>query len=177
VFLEVKRRVSESILKTRGPYRGDWRRLLEGPDRALLDEIAPRHRSAIESFLCYSRRAPMLPAVLVRYEREPYFSLVDDYARVTLDRSLSCQLADELSLSPVHERWSYLDDCVSQRGLAFAASSVLLELKFTSLAPTWMRHMVHSLDLQRLAFCKYTRAVDAMRLAPVARVARAGFWR
>lgn len=177
VFLEVKRRVSESIYKTRGAYHGDWRRLLEDPEPALLDQVPAKHRGAIENFLCYSRHAPMVPAALIRYEREPYFSLVDEYARVTFDRSLSCQHAQELSLTPAHERWTYVDDCVSQRGLAFSTSSVLLELKFTSLVPTWMRHMVHVLDIQRLAFCKYTRAVDAMRLVPAARVARTGFWR
>jgi hypothetical protein len=177
VYFEVKQRVSETIHKTRGAFRGDWRRLLEDFDRGLLDDIEPKHRPAIETFLCYSRRAPVLPAARVRYEREPYVSLIDDYARVTFDRSLSCQHAGDLSTSPAHERWCYIDDCVSLRGSAFSASSVLLELKFTSLVPAWMRQLVHSFDIQRLAFCKYTRAVDAMRLVPAARVARGGFWR
>jgi hypothetical protein len=176
VFFEVKRRVSESILKIRGSFAGDWPRLLDG-DPGALARISPRHRPAIDHFLCHHRYHPFQPTALVRYEREPYESLVDDYARVTFDRSLAFQRASELSLVPAHERWTYVDDAISQRGIHATSSGVVLELKFTNVVPGWMRHMVHSLDLQRLAFCKYTRAVDAMRLVPNQRVARAGLRR
>ena len=176
VFLEVKRRIAESILKTRGAFAGDWARLLDG-DPGALAQIAPKHRRGIDNFLCHHRYLPFGPTALVRYEREPYFSLVDDYARVTFDRSLAFQPASELSLVPAHERWTYVDDAVSQRSTYAGQSVVLLELKFTNVVPHWMRHMVHTLDLQRLAFCKYTRAIDAMRAVPGQRVARAGLRR
>jgi hypothetical protein len=93
---------------------------------------------------------------------------------VTFDRELRSQPAHEFSLS-CDEAWSCIDDAVSQQGAR--SSAVLLELKFTTLVPSWMRRMVHTLDLQRLAFCKYTRGVDAMRAHPQPRVARAGFRR
>jgi len=176
VFFEVKRRVSESIIKTRGSFAGDWQHVLDG-DAGALAQIAPRHRRAIDNFLCHHRYLPFGPTVLVRYEREPYFSLVDDYARVTFDRSLSFQPAGELSVVPAHEHWTYVDDAISQRSSYATRSVVLLELKFTSIVPSWMRRMVHTLDLQRLAFCKYTRAIDALRAVPHPRVARAGFRR
>lgn len=176
VFFEVKRRVSESIIKTRGAFLGDWARLLDG-DPGALAQIAPKNRRAIDNFLCHHRYAPFGPTALVRYEREPYFSLVDDYARVTFDRHLSFQPASELSLEPRHAHWTYVDDAVSQRSTYARQSVVLLELKFTNVVPHWMRHMVHTLDLQRLAFCKYTRAIDAMHAMPGQRVARAGLRR
>jgi len=174
VFFEVKRRVGESILKTRGSFAGDWVRLLERTDHAILAEIAAKNRRAFDNFLCHYRYRAMLPTVLVRYEREPYASVIDDYARVTFDRSLAFQRATDLTLEPAHACWTYVDDAASQRGLSPQRSAVLLELKFTNLVPDWMRRMVHSLDIQRLAFCKYTRAVDAMRLVPDRRIARAG---
>jgi len=177
VFLEVKRRVTESIIKTRGLFAGDWVRLLDRTDPEILAQVATKHRRAVDHFICHHRYLPYLPSALVRYEREPYFSLVDDYARVTFDRDLAFQRADELSLVPAHEQWTYADDAVSQRGTFAQHSAVLLELKFTSIVPNWMRRMVHSLDIQRLAFCKYTRAIDAMRTIPIARIARAGFSR
>ncbi|MCE9580312.1 MAG: polyphosphate polymerase domain-containing protein [Deltaproteobacteria bacterium] len=177
VFFEVKRRVSETILKTRGSFRGDWARLLTATDPEILGAVGAKQRRAIDNFLCHYHYLPMAPSVLVRYEREPYFSLVDDYARLTFDRQLCFQRSTELTLQPRHERWDYTDHAVNQRGLTATSSSVLLELKFTNLVPGWMRRMVHSLDIQRLAFCKYTRAVDTMRAVPVARVAREGLWR
>jgi len=154
VFLEVKRRVSESVLKTRGMFRGPWDQLLTHTTPALVDAIEPKQRRAIDNFLCFYHRSAMSASTLVRYEREPYFSQIDEYARVTFDRNVS-----------------------SQRGLSRTASSVLLELKFTNLVPGWMRGMVHTLGLQRLAFCKYTRSIESLRAMPTARIARAGFWR
>lgn len=177
VFFEVKRHVSEVILKTRGAYDGDWVRLLDRTDPEIMATVKPKNLKAIDNFICHYRLMPYRPSVLVRYSREPYFSLLDDYARVTFDRSLSYQISNELTLEPEHERWTYVDDAVGQRGLASDRSAVLMELKFTSIVPGWMRDMVTSLDIQRLAFCKYTRSVDSMRLIPNARVQRAGFFR
>lgn len=176
VFFEVKRRVSEAIKKTRGFFRGDWARVLEDTSPAVLAQIEPKQRRAIDNFICHYHYTPMQPSVLVRYEREPYFSTVDEYARVTFDRHLSCQRATELTLVPEHDSWTYIDYASAQRGLSFASSNVLLELKFTSLVPSWMRAMVHTLGLQRLSFCKYSRAVDALREVPEARIARAGMF-
>lgn len=176
VFFEVKRRVSDSIIKTRGAFAGDWPRLLDG-DASAIAQIAAKHRRAIDNFLCHHRYLPFLPAALVRYEREPYFSVVDDYARVTFDRCLAFQPASELSLVPAHDCWTYVDDAASQRSSYPSESVVVLELKFTSIVPNWMRRMVHTLDLQRLSFCKYSRAIDATRRVPNLRVARAGLRR
>jgi VTC domain len=177
VFFEVKRRVSESIIKTRGSFVGDWARLLEVCDPDILAQVSPRNRPAIDNFICHFHYMPYRPSALVRYEREPFFSTVDDYARVTFDRSLSFQRSTEMTMIPAHEQWTYVDDAVSQRGIFYDHSAVLLELKFTSVVPNWMRRMVHSLDIPRLAFCKYTRSIDAMRLVPSSRVQREGFSR
>jgi hypothetical protein len=177
VFLEVKRRICETIHKTRGAVHGDWAALLERCDAGALAQVAAKHRAAVDNFVCHYHYRPYLPAVLVRYEREPYESLVDDYARVTFDRSMEFQRATALSLTPDHPPWAYFDHPVAQRGLAPHSSAVVLELKFTSAAPSWMRHLVHTLDLQRLAFCKYTRAIDELHAVPGRRTARAGLSR
>lgn len=173
VFLEVKRRAGDTILKTRAAAYGDWARVLEAPPPM---PSTDKQRVALDNFLCHYLMSPMRPTVLVRYEREPYFSLIDDYARVTFDRCLSFQPASELTLQPRHDHWTCVDHAVAQRGISPTASAVLVELKFTSVAPAWIRHMVHTLDLQREAFCKYTRAIDALGVIPARRVARGGFF-
>lgn len=171
VFFEVKRRVGDAVLKSRTAIHGDWVRALD--DLKAPPPIHPKHRAALDNFIAHYYARPMLPSVLVRYEREPYFSTIDEYARVTFDRSLSYQPATELSLAPCCDGWTYLDSAEAQRAVR-AGSTVLLELKFTNLAPAWMRRMVHTLELQRLSFCKYTRAVDAQRARPTTRIPRAG---
>ncbi len=174
VFFEVKRRVSEAIKKTRGWYRGDWTRVLQGGTHEVLATIDPNQRRPIDNFICHYNLSPMQASVLVRYEREPFFSTIDEYARVTFDRHLSYQRASDLTLTPEHDSWTYMDFATSQRGFSSSDSSVLLELKFTNMVPGWMRSLVHTLGLQRLAFCKYTRAVDSIRFVPERRIARTG---
>lgn len=173
VFLEVKRRVGDTILKTRVGVRGDWASVLEDGVTLVLPD---KQRAALDNFICHYHLSPMRPKALIRYEREPYFSLIDEYARVTFDRSLSAQRAHDLSLAPEDDDWLYLDHAVAQRGLASSSSTVLLELKFTTLVPPWMQHMVQALDLQRLSFCKYTRAIDALHHVPTSRVPRGGLF-
>ncbi|CAN5892917.1 polyphosphate polymerase domain-containing protein [soil metagenome] len=176
VFFEVKRRISESVRKTRGWFNGPWQQVLLDGTPELLATIDPRQRPAIDNFICHYHRSPMLPRCLVRYEREPYMSLIDEYARVTFDRHVTYQAASELSLIGDTDHWTPIDDAASQRGMAPSSSSVLLELKFTSVVPSWMRSMIQTLGVQRLAFCKYTRAVDSMRFVPGRRIPRAGMF-
>ncbi len=176
VFFEVKRRVSESVRKTRGWFNGPWQQVLLDGTPELLATIEPRHRPGIDNFICHYHRSPMLPRCIVRYEREPYMSLIDEYARVTFDRRVTYQAATELSLVADHDTWSPMDDPTSQRGMGPSGSDVLLELKFTNMVPGWMRKLVQTLGIQRLAFCKYTRAVDSMRLVPGRRIPRAGMF-
>ncbi|MBA3460478.1 MAG: polyphosphate polymerase domain-containing protein [Deltaproteobacteria bacterium] len=175
VFFEVKRRINETIIKTRAHFRGEWAHMLVDASPETLAGIDPKQRKGVDNFICYFHRGPMLPQAIVRYEREPYFSTIDDYARVTFDRNVSYQRVSELTLSPDTDHWTLMDDPLSQRGLGLEGSAVLLELKFTNVVPSWMRNMVHTFALQRLAFCKYTRAIDSMRIVPSERVARAGF--
>lgn len=174
VFFEVKRRVSDAVLKTRGSIRGNWQRILLDGTPEVMAEIPNSQRRAIDNFICHFHAAPMQPCVHVRYEREPYFSTIDEYARVTFDRDLSFQRATDLTIDPPDADWTYLDNASAQRSLSPSRSLVLLELKFLNVVPAWMRQMSHTLGLPRLAFCKYTRAVDAMRIPFGVRVPRAG---
>ena len=175
VFLEVKRRVDEVIIKTRGKVvPAHWQQVVE---TGTLDGVALDQHHAVENFLSHQRtlvRGPVVPAVLVRYEREPYTSRIDHYARVTFDRKLCYQPQRRLALVPEHDQWTYVDDPVSMRG-APAQSMVVLELKFATPVPGWMRRMVQALELTRLAFCKYGRAVDSVLHRPRGREPRFGF--
>jgi hypothetical protein len=176
-FLEVKRRVHDVIVKSRAPVRGDWGHHLE--NGTLLHHVAQRDRMAAENFLSHYESGfagPVVPVALVRYEREPYFSRIDEYARVTFDRKLCFQTKAELSLVPDHDHWTPIDNPVAMR-VAPASSLIVLELKFQQVVPGWMQRMVQALELRRDSNCKYTRAIDTMLERPAGRVARFGFMR
>ncbi|HWU89318.1 MAG TPA: polyphosphate polymerase domain-containing protein [Kofleriaceae bacterium] len=160
VFLEVKRRVDDVIVKSRARVAAEaWPDLLETGD---LERVAPDQRDDGARFLARYHARALVPQVLVRYEREPYTSIVDDYVRVTFDREIAMQPCPELTLR-ADDHWVPID--------AGAPSPVVLELKFGSRAPRWMVHLVRALELPRLSFSKYARAIESMR-RPVRRTAR-----
>ena len=168
VFLEVKRRVDDVIVKSRATVRGDWRALLESGDVSNVpaDQLRPT-----ENFLSRyqtNRGGPMLPTVLVRYEREPYTSLVDDYVRITFDRKLQYHVATDLTFETRPRSWTPIDDPIAMR-VAPSLSAVVLELKFAATVPGWLASIVRRLELARLSYCKYTRAVDSMLHRPLSR--------
>ncbi len=156
VFLEVKRRCIDVIVKSRAaiPSEG-WPHVIEADDRAL-QSLSHRHRAAAVAFASRVHTYHLEPVVLVEYEREAYVSEVDSYARVTIDRRICVQRATTLALEADPKRWRAVDHCVqtsSHRGLA------VLELKFERRPPAWMHAMVRKLELVRHSFSKYCYGV------------------
>jgi hypothetical protein len=159
VFFETKRRVNDVISKARGRVpRDTWVELLAHPGPHLPDVVRPRDRAAVERFLALVHTYHAAPVTLVRYEREPWVSVVDDYARVTFDRHVRSQRVQSLSLSADPRGWRAQDHAVLQKS---AASMTILELKFTTAVPVWMVHIVKRFDLSRRAFSKYATSVQA----------------
>ncbi|MEZ4448773.1 MAG: polyphosphate polymerase domain-containing protein [Nannocystaceae bacterium] len=175
VFFEVKRRVGDVIAKSRGQVpRGEWIRLLGDPSRSIPEGVRADQRGAVERFLALSRALHVRPFTLVRYEREPYVSVVDDYARVTFDSNIRAHDTDALDLVAPDRGWRALDDAVSQRGWG---SLIVLELKFTQQVPLWMVGLTRSLGLTRGGFSKYGTSIRAFYEPQPRRIARAGGWR
>ena len=174
VFLEVKRRVDDVIVKSRAMLRGDlWVKVLETGDVTLVPDA---QRDATEQFVSYyqtNRGGAVVPTVLVRYEREAYTSTLDDYARLTFDRKLEFQPASKLTLVGDERAWLSIDDPMATR-FTGAQSACVLELKFGPTAPPWMWRLVQRLELHRLSFSKYTRAIDRMFYRPLPRVGLSG---
>lgn len=161
-FFEVKRRFNDVISKTRGRAPAGWRALLE-------DAGAPppprkgKEARAIERFVTLARTYNLRPLVMVRYEREPYASTIDDYARITFDRRIRCQLAEDYSFETSEDGWRASDSAAQARS---ERSPLVLELKFTSRLPSWMMHIVQRFDLWRRSFSKYANSVYAWTRYP-----------
>lgn len=171
VFLEVKRHINDVISKSRGKAsRAQWAGMLADPAAPIPAEITGKDRGAVERFLALARTLHVRPFTLVRYQREPYFSKIDDYARVTFDTEIRAQAMDRLSFEPEPHGWRALDDAVTQRAWA---SMVVLELKFTTQVPLWLVNLVRRFGLQRGSFSKYGTSIRAFYSTPErGRVAR-----
>jgi hypothetical protein len=159
VYFEVKRRINDVISKSRGRVpRALWAGLLADPHAPLPAEIAGMDRGAVERFVALVRTLHVRPFTLVRYLREPYFSTIDDYARVTFDRHICAHRLETLSLVPSGTGWRPLDDGVTQRT---SDSMVVLELKFTNYVPLWLSNLARTFGLVRGAFSKYGTSIAA----------------
>ncbi len=176
VFLEVKRRINDVIAKTRGrldPHA--WSSLLADPSAPIPPDVVGKDRAAIERFVALHRSMHLRPLTLVRYQREPWMSTIDDYARVTFDTWIQAQAVDALTFEPGSGRWRALDDAVLQRT---HDSLVVLELKFTRHVPLWLVNIVRRLGLQRGAYSKYGNSIRAFYQPMDLRVSRlCGGWR
>lgn len=174
VFFEVKRRINDVISKSRGRVsRAAWHDVLADASAPLPEGLAPKDRAAVERFVSLARTLRVRPFTLVRYQREPYFSTIDDYARVTFDTNIRAHVLDRLSFEPEGNAWRNLDDAIAQRTLD---SLVVLELKFTNHVPLWLVNITQSLGLVRRAFSKYGNSIRAFYSPPDHRVPRLGGW-
>ncbi|MGC4114741.1 MAG: polyphosphate polymerase domain-containing protein [Myxococcales bacterium] len=120
VFFEVKNKDRGMIRKLRAkvPVEG-WADRLEGA-------YAQDAGAAEVDFRARTDRYLLRPTVLVRYEREAYVSLVDDYARVTFDRRVVCQPHETFDFEADPSSWRSID-----HGLALkrVRAGVVLELE------------------------------------------------
>jgi hypothetical protein len=176
VFFEVKRRINDVISKSRGRVSSAaWARLLADPAAPLPAELDPKDRAALERFLAIHRSMHLRPFTLVRYQREPWVSTIDDYARVTFDTWIQAHAVDSLTFQPDGGRWRALDDAVLQRT---RDSLVVLELKFTNHVPLWLVNITRRLGLVRGAYSKYGNSIRAFHQPLDIRAPRlAGGWR
>lgn len=175
VFFEVKRRINDVISKSRGKVpRAQWAALLADPAAQIPGDVTGKDRAAVERFLSLARTLHVRPFTLVRYQREPYFSRVDDYARVTFDTHIRAQATDRLSFEPSPRGWRALDDAVTQRSLS---SLIVLELKFTRAVPIWLVDLVERFGLHRGSYSKYGTSIRAFYQGADPRTTRlAGGW-
>jgi len=166
VFFEVKRRYHDIILKTRGAVPVDrWPQLLTNP-WVSRDLIGPD--PAVERFVALVHTHHAAPVALVRYAREAWSSEVDDYARITFDTRIKSQHVERPSFDHDPRAWRANDDPETQ-GVA-QDSAIVLELKFTANAPSWMSHLVQRLSLWRRAFSKYGTSIRTWNTLPLRRV-------
>jgi len=142
VFPELKFRDGDVIRKTRAPLPEEsWTEFVRrggGPENA-------QHFSSLVA------RLGLRPIVLVRYRREAWMSLWDEYARVSIDFEVACKPANGWTYE-IPGSWRPVDHPVWTQT---QESICVLELKWADVAPRWMAELVGALDLNRQSFSKY----------------------
>lgn len=169
VWFEVKGREGDTIRKTRVRISGnDWQELLENPSIENLNKIDRPGRNYAERFLSLIHTHHLKPRVLVEYDREAFFSHVDDYARVTFDRGVRCQIQENPTVEAQENAWRVVDNPIVTHT---RQPMCVVELKFGAMVPRWMSVLAQNFELLRYSFSKYCFSVDAQLLLPNSHVA------
>jgi hypothetical protein len=159
VFLEVKRKLGRVVVKSRAAVPAErWTsELIQRTDIDLRFK-SDKEYVAFLTFIRLAREIGARPVVRLRYVRESYFGVAEEYARVSFDRCLQYQPAHTWAMQEPGAPWLAMDTDLMQNKL-MPFSGVVLELKTTTEVPRWMVEMTREFDLERTGNCKYSTAV------------------
>ncbi len=151
VFLEIKRRIDNAILKQRSPVRREAVPALlagEPPGPTHLLSNKPQYLVAAQRFSQMMIDNRLTCKARVSYFREAWVSAEDNSVRVTLDR--------EVGSMPLftHELSTQLENSAMPWG-----RQVILELKFTGRFPEWFGELVRCFGVTRSGVAKYAEGV------------------
>ena len=162
-FFEIKRRVTDVILKQREMVAREGVLCLlrgEGPDQSWLmgNNGDARAGKALLDFCNLSDSLGAAGSIYVSYRREAYVSPNSNSIRVTFDR--------QLLGSPYQQGTRLSLPTQGARAKVGNGDKVILELKFTDRFPEWMREMMQAFNLCRTSVPKYIHCIDTMGIRP-----------
>ena len=157
VFLEIKRKYYERIVKSRVciPY-DQWKPGVLEKRASELNLKSVKEREAFGEFVRLSEEIGAEPRVYVRYRREAFTGIFDHYARITFDFQLCYQPVYDMYNWGGDGRYISMDSGMVRHR---SDSPLILEVKCTEQVPTWMIELVQEFDLIRCGNCKYSTAV------------------
>jgi len=155
-FLEIKQKTGALLTKYRAPVLYDdlpalfsdmdYMQYVRDGRGAGIDRGNARH------WMYHYITRKLCPVVLVDYERTAFAGEKSFDLRITLDSDIRGEMFPSLT------------GMFNEEGVHAAMPGMgILEVKFTHGIPLWMRNIIRSHDLQRLALSKYTICVDALR--------------
>lgn len=154
VFFEVKGRVNNCIVKRRCGVRRDAVALLVAgqlPDPDHLLSREPRHLANLQRFNYLMTKIEAKPKAHNTYLREAWVSAHDNSVRVTFDR--------KIFIEPFFEARTVVE---MARPVQLVRDFVVLELKFTTRFPDWLREMVRCFHLMQSSCAKYSGGVTVL---------------
>jgi hypothetical protein len=155
VYFEIKRRVNDAILKKRAAVRRDMaRELVNGAApkfEYLFNPDRMKDREALEDFCMLRDEIQAHGRVIVTYNREAWITPDNNSVRLTMDRMICGKWwKGEFSTNAF------------TTGSHPSIGGVVLELKFTTRYPSWMRDAALMFNLQRTSLPKYVRCTGVL---------------
>lgn len=162
-FMEIKHKTGPFVKKYRAIIQGgDWPSILTDAQFRLAETDAGTNRRNTELFMRLAHTYAIEPKIYTQYNRRAFFSTVDAYARVTMDRDMkyrpqdiSHNAGDPYDLRPDDTLINYDNETVYAK-YTWSQGSVILELKcYVGQIPTWMVDLITFFELKQESFSKY----------------------
>jgi hypothetical protein len=162
VFLEIKRKYKEPVVKNREMLSYDvMLKLMAGDANKILNKDGTTHDiNGAGKFLYHVYRQNLKPVILVIYEREAFHDRFKNDVRITMDKNLR---------SVAYPCLSDLYD----EGKAIPANkgNFILEVKFKDHFPGWLRPITGRFGLIKRSVSKYVFCIDSHHLTEPSRKA------
>ena len=151
VFLEVKRRVNDAILKRRARLpRNTAVAVLNGARLKASENGLSDLQDDLDFFTGHVSVSAARPFLRIRYMREAYEAIGGDPLRVTLDTDIASLPTSDAIFDLGGEGW-----------IPTPVPGTVLEIKFTETYPIWVRELIRKFALQRQSVAKYVLSVDS----------------
>lgn len=155
-FLEVKRKSGSGVKKFRATLNpSEWPAILTDSHQFSYDSDTRGEAKNKALFLRLAASYAIEPKILTQYKRRAFFSVVNTYARVTLDIDLKYQQETQFNLVAGDHMTHYDNEAIYTKGMPSGAC-VILELKCPiGQVPVWMIDLIQHFELKQEGFSKY----------------------
>jgi VTC domain len=149
-YFETKEKIADFSKKRRGKVPlANWKDVFLDPNS--IEGFDYSKDPHVMHFLHLTQIHNASPIILTQYRRKAYLSTIDDYARVTFDRSFRYRPETNYDVNPNFGMTSYdHPDTFGDEG-----SNVVLELKCERKIPMWIVDLIRQFELTRKGFSKF----------------------
>lgn len=156
-FLEIKRKYNNHIDKNRAPINNQ--NLLSFLTSQNLDKYIlsfsgnGKEKNDAIRFLFHYYRDRLNPVILINYEREAFVGRFDSTFRITFDKNLRSAAYPSLESLYKEDQMTYA-----------LMNYFILEVKFYSGLPTWIKSILTRYNFSRKSLSKYTICLDSHKM-------------
>jgi len=161
-FLEIKHRngISGVVTKYRATAQEEqWPHILTDPAFRPDTSEPSAEQANKELFLRLATTYAIEPKILTTYQRRAFFSVIDEYARVTIDIRKKYRIQNDYELINTYGMTHYDNETIYGVHAKTEANAVL-ELKCpVGAVPFWILDLIRKFELQHQGFSKYASSV------------------
>ena len=163
-FLEIKFKDSGIVNKHRATINDeDWPMMFNDPNFVIREHGSQKDKDKKELFFQLLTKYNAEPKILTHYRRRAFVSVMDEYARVTMDIGLKYNLEEDFNMFPNYDSLISYDNTntfVAEAQANRDNNSVILELKCVPTeVPLWMLDLIRQFQLTRTSFSKYVQSM------------------